>query len=191
MPGQCLHGARRYPSLGRACRHGERAGGGHRSDRQRRDERRAGAGADARVEARSSGSRGGCRRWQVPKTRWVQADVSSRRLEPIFAGADVVIHLAWLIQPSRDDAVLRARSTSTGRGACSRPRWPRASGALVHASSVGVYSPGPKDRPVDESWPRGGVADARSTRATRSRRGHARRVRGGDRGCGSSACGRG
>jgi UDP-glucose 4-epimerase len=27
----------------------------------------------------------------------------------------------------------------------------------VHASSVGVYSPGPKDRRVDESWPHGGL----------------------------------
>jgi nucleoside-diphosphate-sugar epimerase len=27
----------------------------------------------------------------------------------------------------------------------------------VYASSIGVYSPGPKDRPVDESWPREGV----------------------------------
>jgi nucleoside-diphosphate-sugar epimerase len=27
---------------------------------------------------------------------------------------------------------------------------------LVHASSVSVYSPGPKDRRVDESWPAGG-----------------------------------
>ena len=26
-------------------------------------------------------------------------------------------------------------------------------GALVYASSVGAYAPGPKDRPVDESWP--------------------------------------
>jgi nucleoside-diphosphate-sugar epimerase len=33
-------------------------------------------------------------------------------------------------------------------------------GALVHASSVGVYSPGPKDRRVDESWPREGVASS-------------------------------
>jgi len=29
--------------------------------------------------------------------------------------------------------------------------------ALVHASSVGAYSPGPKDRAVDESWPTNGV----------------------------------
>ncbi len=29
--------------------------------------------------------------------------------------------------------------------------------SLVHASSVGAYSPGPKDRRVDESWPTGGI----------------------------------
>ena len=28
---------------------------------------------------------------------------------------------------------------------------------LVYASSVGAYSPGPKDRAVDESWPTGGI----------------------------------
>ena len=28
---------------------------------------------------------------------------------------------------------------------------------LVYASSVGAYSPGPKDRRVDESWPTGGI----------------------------------
>jgi UDP-glucose 4-epimerase len=29
--------------------------------------------------------------------------------------------------------------------------------SLVYASSVGAYSPGPKDRRVDESWPTGGI----------------------------------
>ena len=29
--------------------------------------------------------------------------------------------------------------------------------ALLYASSVGAYSPGPKDRRVDESWPTGGT----------------------------------
>src|SRR4051794_25038470 len=42
----------------------------------------------------------------VPKTRWVQADITSSDLESLFAGADVVIHLAWLIQPSRDHELL-------------------------------------------------------------------------------------
>lgn len=35
---------------------------------------------------------------------------------------------------------------------------------LVHASSVGAYSPGPKDRAVDESWPTHGWPDAAYTR---------------------------
>ncbi|MGH3975302.1 MAG: NAD-dependent epimerase/dehydratase family protein [Pseudonocardiaceae bacterium] len=38
----------------------------------------------------------------VKKVRWVSADVATDDLVPAFAGADVVIHLAWLIQPSRD-----------------------------------------------------------------------------------------
>ena len=32
--------------------------------------------------------------------------------------------------------------------------------ALVYASSVGAYSPGPKDRLVDESWPTEGIASS-------------------------------
>jgi nucleoside-diphosphate-sugar epimerase len=92
----------------------------------------------------------------IPKTRWVQADITSSDLESLFAGADAVIHLAWLIQPSRDDALLHRVNVDGSRRvfeaavAAGVPR-------LVHASSVGVYSPGPKDRPVDESWPRRGV----------------------------------
>src|ERR687894_2397080 len=30
--------------------------------------------------------------------------------------------------------------------------------ALLYASSVGAYSPGPKDRRVDESWPTNGIS---------------------------------
>ena len=32
-----------------------------------------------------------------PKTDWAQADISSAELVPLFRGADVVVHLAWLI----------------------------------------------------------------------------------------------
>ena len=94
--------------------------------------------------------------WSNPRTRWVQADVVSSPLEDVFAGADVVIHLAWLIQPSRDAAMLRAVNVDGSRRVFEAAA--RAGvGALVHASSIGVYSPGPDDRPVDESWPRDGV----------------------------------
>lgn len=87
---------------------------------------------------------------------YVQADVVTDDLEPIFAGADAVIHLAWLIQPSRDRAQLRSVNVDGSRRvfeAAGRAGVP----ALVHASSVGAYSAGPKDRAVDESWPTGGT----------------------------------
>src|SRR5215211_2707013 len=40
--------------------------------------------------------------WQPPKTEWATADISRDALEPLMAGADAVVHLAWLIQPARD-----------------------------------------------------------------------------------------
>ena len=93
---------------------------------------------------------------ELPKVEWAQADVASSDLVPLFRGADCVVHLAWLIQPSRDRNRLwltnvhgSARVFSAVAGA----RVP----ALVYASSVGAYSPGPKHRRVDESWPTNGV----------------------------------
>src|SRR6187200_536072 len=41
----------------------------------------------------------------MPKVQWVGADVVDNPLAPIFEGADAVIHLAWAIQPSRDEAM--------------------------------------------------------------------------------------
>jgi len=91
-----------------------------------------------------------------PKTNWVSADVAEDELTPLFAGADCVVHLAWLIQPARDRRttwrtnVLGSRHVFEAAVAAGVP-------ALVYASSVGAYSPGPKDRRVDESWPTGGI----------------------------------
>src|SRR3712207_3472055 len=45
--------------------------------------------------------------WQNPKTSWVQADVAHDDLDAVFAGADAVVHLAWLIQPSRELELIR------------------------------------------------------------------------------------
>ena len=92
----------------------------------------------------------------VPKVSWAVADVSSSDLEPHLRGADVVVHLAWLIQPSHRLDVLEATNvegTARVLAAMGRTGVP----ALVYASSVGAYSAGPKDRPVDESWPTDGV----------------------------------
>jgi UDP-glucose 4-epimerase len=95
----------------------------------------------------------------LPKTSWRAADVATDNLEPIFRGADCVIHLAWLIQPGRDldvlDAVNVEGSTRVFRAAAAA-----GVGSLVYASSVGAYSPGPKDRRVDEEWPTEGIPSA-------------------------------
>ena len=93
---------------------------------------------------------------EFPKTDWAQADVESDELESHFRGADAVVHLAWRIQPSRDLAALK-RTNVDGSARVFRAVVAAGVPALVYASSVGVYSPGPKDRRVDERWPRDGV----------------------------------
>jgi nucleoside-diphosphate-sugar epimerase len=94
--------------------------------------------------------------WQNPRTRWVQADVSCDPLEPVFAGADAVVHLAWLIQPSRDLATLEATNVEGSRRVFAAAA-AAGVGVLVHASSIGAYSLGPKDRPVAEDYPTDGI----------------------------------
>jgi UDP-glucose 4-epimerase len=91
-----------------------------------------------------------------PKTEWAQADVSRDDLAPILTGADVVIHLAWLIQPGRDETTLRATNVD-GSARVFEAAAAAGVSALVYASSVGAYSPGPKNRRVDESWPVEGI----------------------------------
>ena len=59
---------------------------------------------------------------QVDKVEWAEADVASSDLVPLFRGADAVVHLAWLIQPSRDLDQVR-RVTSTARSGSSG-QWP-------------------------------------------------------------------
>jgi nucleoside-diphosphate-sugar epimerase len=94
---------------------------------------------------------------QMPKTEWVAADIVRDDLVSVFAGADVVVHLAWAIQPSRNYDQLHATNVDGSArvfDAVARAGVP----ALVYASSVGAYSPGPKEEPgVDESWPTDGI----------------------------------
>jgi UDP-glucose 4-epimerase len=93
---------------------------------------------------------------ELPKVEWASADVSRDDLVPHFRGADCVVHLAWKIQPSRDREqtwLTNVHGSARVFLAAAEARVP----ALVYASSVGAYSPGPKDRRVDESWPTGGI----------------------------------
>jgi nucleoside-diphosphate-sugar epimerase len=91
-----------------------------------------------------------------PRTRFVSADIVTADLAPIFRGADAVVHLAWLIQPGRDESVTRAVNV-TGTERVIEAVVDAGVPALVYASSVGAYSEGPKDRLVDESWPTEGI----------------------------------
>jgi UDP-glucose 4-epimerase len=91
-----------------------------------------------------------------PKTEWVQADISASDLVPIFTGADAVVHLAWLIQPSRNLTALGLTNVN-GSERVFRAAGKAGVPSLLYASSIGAYSAGPKDAPVDESWPTDGI----------------------------------
>lgn len=97
-------------------------------------------------------------------TQWSSADIGERgpdgpvveRLRQAFAGADAVVNLAWLIQPSHDRDQLRRVNVDGMRrvlAAVVEARVPH----LVVASSVGAYSPSYSDVPRDEDWDTGGV----------------------------------
>lgn len=92
----------------------------------------------------------------LPKVTWHGADVGVDPLVPVIAGADAVIHLAWQIQPGHDKAQLERTNVGGTRRVVDAVL---ATGVrrLVYASSVGTYAPGPKDHPIDESWPATGV----------------------------------
>jgi UDP-glucose 4-epimerase len=91
----------------------------------------------------------------MPKVEWASADLVSDDLVPHFRGADAVVLLAWIIQPSRD---LTKQWMVNVEGSTRVARAVKEAGvpSLLYASSVGAYSPGPKDRRVDEGWPTGG-----------------------------------
>ena len=98
---------------------------------------------------------------------WLSIDIAAAsaegeaiaRLTDAFAGADAVIHLAWLIQPNTDRELLRRVNVDGTRRvtkAVARAGVPH----LVVASSVGAYSPDDTDDEAirrDESWPTGGI----------------------------------
>ena len=94
-----------------------------------------------------------------PRTTWVQADVAQSPLVDLFRGADAVVHLAWLIQPSRHEAVTH-RTNVTGSRRVFEAAAAAGVPALVYASSIGAYSPAPSDAPVTESWPTNGTPTA-------------------------------
>ena len=101
--------------------------------------------------------------WSAPRTDWAQADIERDDLGGLFHGADVVIHLAWLLQPTHSP-LITWRTNVGGSVRVFQAVADAGVPALVYASSVGAYSPGPKDKPVDEQWPTDGWPTASYTR---------------------------
>ncbi|MFF3227092.1 NAD-dependent epimerase/dehydratase family protein [Nocardia suismassiliense] len=99
----------------------------------------------------------------MPKTEWAAADVRTDDLGALFRGADAVVHLAWLFQPTHQPTVTwetNAIGSSRVLEAVAAEQIP----ILVYASSVGAYSPRRDERPVTESWPTNGWPLAGYTR---------------------------
>ncbi|NMO56974.1 NAD-dependent epimerase/dehydratase family protein [Actinoplanes sp. TBRC 11911] len=84
------------------------------------------------------------------------AEAAADRLADVFRGADAVVNMAWRVQPSHDARRL-FRTNVLGSREIARAAVAAGVGSLVQASSVGVYSPGPKDGFVTERYPRRGV----------------------------------
>jgi UDP-glucose 4-epimerase len=94
---------------------------------------------------------------EVDKTSWVTADIGVDDLTPVVAGADAVVHLAWLIQPSHTQSLLR-RTNVMGTERILRAVAKTAVPRFVYASSIGTYAPGPPDgHRVAEDWPATGI----------------------------------
>ena len=85
------------------------------------------------------------------KARFVAADVARDDLSSLFRGADAVVHLAWQFHPTHGPVeTWEANAVGSARVFDAAVRADVAT--LVHASSVGAYSPNPGAR-VDERWP--------------------------------------
>ena len=62
-------------------------------------------------------------RLELPRTSWIAADVVDAPLIELFRGADAVVHLAWLIQPSRDESVTHAVNVDGSRRVFEAALW--------------------------------------------------------------------
>lgn len=99
----------------------------------------------------------------LSKVTWVQRDVASDDLTECLSSADALVHLAWMIQPTRNPLetwnanVLGSQRVFDAVAAARIP-------TLIYMSSVGAYSPGPKGHRVDEEWRTDGWPDAAYTR---------------------------
>jgi UDP-glucose 4-epimerase len=76
--------------------------------------------------------------WGAEKASWAEASVVDSPLEPLFDGADAVIHLDWAVQPSHDRQQLELINVGGSQrvfDAAATAAVPK----LIYGSSVGAY----------------------------------------------------
>jgi nucleoside-diphosphate-sugar epimerase len=96
------------------------------------------------------------------KVTWISADVVDDDLLPHLEGVDVLVHLAWLFQPTHRP-VVTWQANAVGSARVFAAAAVAGVGAIVYASSVGAYSPAPGEV-VSELWPTHGLPTAAYSR---------------------------
>ncbi|MGV9634180.1 NAD-dependent epimerase/dehydratase family protein [Nocardia rhamnosiphila] len=126
--------------------------------------RSSGTGPDMVGIARRRPLRG---REPYDRARWVSCDIgdpaAATLLPKAFAGADVVVHLAWAVHPQRTDPPL-ARTNATGTANVLRAVTEAGVRHVVCASSAAAYTPAARWSRVDEQWPCGGLSTSAYSR---------------------------
>ncbi|MFI9012223.1 NAD-dependent epimerase/dehydratase family protein [Actinosynnema sp. NPDC053489] len=105
-----------------------------------------------------------CRRPPAPGppfdgVRWHACDLGGDNAHDVLgealAGADAVVHAAWMFQPIRQGERLH-RTNQTGTATVVEAARRAGVPHVVHTSSIAAYAPG-GDGPVPETWPTTGV----------------------------------
>jgi UDP-glucose 4-epimerase len=98
-------------------------------------------------------------------------EIAHTDLEPSFRDADVVVHLAWAVQPTHDLPTLERLNVAGSRrvfDAVAAAAVPK----LIYSSSITAYSSAPRDRLIDEDWPLGGAETSVHARYKAAIEGH-------------------
>lgn len=99
--------------------------------------------------------------------RWFAADLGTPDSEAVLGefldGADVVIHLAWALQPGREPELLR-RVNVDGTRRVAQAAVAAGVHQFLHMSSIGAYAAGAVGQKVTEDWPTTGVPSSQYSR---------------------------
>jgi UDP-glucose 4-epimerase len=99
--------------------------------------------------------------------RWFSTDLgtpaSADVLREFLDGVDVVIHLAWALQPGREPDRLRLVNVD-GTRRVAHAAVSAGVRQFLHMSSIGAYAPGAVGQKVTEDWPTTGVPSAQYSR---------------------------